>query len=94
MSSSTYQVSNASSGSITLSWAPNYAGGLPRGYSVRYRAAGSTLYQSMRSAVQVQPISGAGNFTYSGAHIRVHIATQAYLWRMAITPSPRTWVSS
>ncbi|MPD07037.1 hypothetical protein E2C01_102878 [Portunus trituberculatus] len=34
----------------------------------------------MGSAVQLPPISGAGNFIYSGTHIRAHITIQAHLW--------------
>ena len=41
------------------------------------------------SAVQLPPISGAGNFIYSGTHIRAHITTQAHHWCKADTPSPR-----
>ncbi|MPC27367.1 hypothetical protein E2C01_020536 [Portunus trituberculatus] len=37
----------------------------------------STLEECMGSAVQLQPLSGAGNFIYSGTHIRAHITTQA-----------------
>ncbi|MPC39197.1 hypothetical protein E2C01_032723 [Portunus trituberculatus] len=30
-------------------------------------------------AVQLPPISGTGNFIYSGTHIRAHITTQGHL---------------
>lgn len=30
---------------VTLGWTPNYEGGMPRGYTVRFRAAGSLEYQ-------------------------------------------------
>ncbi|MPC55501.1 hypothetical protein E2C01_049440 [Portunus trituberculatus] len=38
-----------------------------------------TLEECMGSAVQLLPISGAGNFIYSGTHIRAHITKQAHL---------------
>ncbi|MPC80898.1 hypothetical protein E2C01_075495 [Portunus trituberculatus] len=33
----------------------------------------------MGSIVQLPPISGAGNFIYSGTHIRAHITPEAHL---------------
>ncbi|MPC39052.1 hypothetical protein E2C01_032571 [Portunus trituberculatus] len=38
-----------------------------------------TLEQCMGSAVQLLPITGAGNFIYSGTHIRAHITPEAHL---------------
>ncbi|MPC18422.1 hypothetical protein E2C01_011306 [Portunus trituberculatus] len=36
------------------------------------------LEECMGSAVQLPPISSAGNFIYSGTHIKAHITTQAH----------------
>ncbi|XP_069188214.1 filaggrin-2 [Procambarus clarkii] len=38
-------VYNVTTSSVYLAWVPNYEGGMPRGYAVRYRAAGSLEYQ-------------------------------------------------
>ncbi|MPC47278.1 hypothetical protein E2C01_041020 [Portunus trituberculatus] len=38
-----------------------------------------TFEECVGSAVQLPPISGAGNFIYSCTHIRPHITTQAHL---------------
>ncbi|MPC39619.1 hypothetical protein E2C01_033165 [Portunus trituberculatus] len=38
-----------------------------------------SLEECVGCAVQLPPISGAGNFIYSGTHIRAHITTQAHL---------------
>ncbi|MPC30050.1 hypothetical protein E2C01_023305 [Portunus trituberculatus] len=40
---------------------------------------GGTLEECMGSPVQLLPISGAGNFIYSGIHIRAHITLEAHL---------------
>ncbi|MPC39856.1 hypothetical protein E2C01_033406 [Portunus trituberculatus] len=40
----------------------------------------------MGSAVQLSPISGAGNFIYSGTHIRPHITTLVHLWCNHLEP--------
>ncbi|MPC37374.1 hypothetical protein E2C01_030848 [Portunus trituberculatus] len=45
-----------------------------------------SLEECVGSAVQLPPISGAGNFIYSGTHIRAHITTQAHLWCNHLEP--------
>ncbi|XP_071517139.1 nephrin-like [Panulirus ornatus] len=42
---SNFSVTNVSISSVSLTWTPNFEGGLPRGYTIRYRPAGSLDYQ-------------------------------------------------
>ncbi|MPC38587.1 hypothetical protein E2C01_032096 [Portunus trituberculatus] len=45
-----------------------------------------SIEECVGSTVQLLPISGTGNFVYSGAHIRVHITTQAHLGSNHLEP--------
>nr|XP_045618414.1 nephrin-like [Procambarus clarkii] len=40
-----FTVTNMTESSVSLAWTPNFSGGLPRGYTVRYRPAGTINYQ-------------------------------------------------
>ncbi|KAK7078096.1 hypothetical protein SK128_015564 [Halocaridina rubra] len=40
-----FSIINVTSTSVTLSWTPNFGGGRPQGYTLRYRAVEKTQYQ-------------------------------------------------
>ncbi|MPC55177.1 Single-stranded DNA-binding protein, mitochondrial [Portunus trituberculatus] len=55
-------------------------------FFLRRIAPVGSLEECVRSAVQLPPISGAGNFIYSGTHIKAHITTQAHLGSNHLEP--------
>ncbi|MPC42053.1 hypothetical protein E2C01_035666 [Portunus trituberculatus] len=55
-------------------------------FFVAYSTCRSRYLKNMGTTVQLPPISGTGNFIYSGTPIRAHITTQAHLWCNHLEP--------